>query len=49
VRIFCETKKGNIVKYTTSCRGIIRDGASKFKKVIQYTVDYILGCMVYKG
>ena len=40
MRIFYELKKGNIVKYTTSCRGINGDGASKSKKVIQYIVDY---------
>ena len=28
------------MKYTTSCRGINGDGASKSKKVIQYIVDY---------
>ena len=34
-------KKGNIVKCTTSCRGINGDGASKSKNVIQLIVDYI--------
>jgi len=29
------------VKYTTFCRGINGDGASKSKKLIQYIVDYI--------
>ena len=32
-------KKGNIVKYTTFCRGINGDGASKSKKIIQYIAD----------
>jgi len=41
MRIFYEPKRGNIVKYTTSCRGINRDGASKSKNVFQYIVDYI--------
>jgi len=41
MRIFYEPKKGNTVKYTTSCRGINGDGARKSKKVIQYIVDYI--------
>ena len=38
--IFYEPKKkGNIVKYTTLCRGINGDCASKSKKIIQYIVD----------
>jgi len=36
---FMNLKKGNIVKYTTFCRGINGDGASKYKKIIQYIVD----------
>ena len=33
-------KEGNIVKYTTFCRGINGDGASKSKKkIIQYIID----------
>ena len=32
-------KKGNIVKYTTLCRGINGDCASKSKKIIKYIVD----------
>ena len=36
-----DLKNGNIVKYTTFCRGINGDGASKSKKITQYTVDCI--------
>jgi len=37
--MFCEPKKGNIVKYSTFCTGINGDGASKSKKIIKYIVD----------
>ena len=36
---FVNVKKGNIVKYTTFCRGINGYGASKSKKIIQYIVN----------
>jgi len=41
-------KKGNIVKYTTFCRGINGDGVSKFKKSFNILLTKYIRSFLWK-